>query len=201
LLKLLVLVTADADSAEIGGLIKRDANLAFHLLKLVKSPAFAHDSRITSFAQAIVLLGRRQLQRWVQLLLYARPPGSTVASPLLPRAALRASLMEALAKRLQFSHEQQDMAFMAGMFSLLEELFGMPIAEIIAQLSLDVAVVQALTVGSGQFGGILATVIASEGPPSRELAANLLGLGISREDWAAALTEAASWAVLVSREA
>lgn len=201
LLKLLVLVAADADSAEIGGLIKHDANLAFHLLKLVNSPAFAPASRITSFAQAIMLLGRRQLQRWVQLLLYARPPGSTVASPLLPRAALRASLMEALARRLQFSREQQDMAFMTGMFSLLEALFGMPIAEIIAQLSLDEAVAQALTVGDGPFGALLATVIASEGPPSPELAENLLGLGISREDWAAALSEAARWAVLVSREA
>ena len=201
LLKLLVLVTSDADSAEIGGLIKRDPNLAFHLLKLVNSPAFAPDQRITSFAQAIVLLGRRQLQRWVQLLLYARPPGSTVASPLLPRAALRASLMEALAKCAQLSHDQQDMAFMTGMFSLLEELFGMPVGEIIAPLNLNEEVVQALTVGDGPFGALLATVIVSEGPPSPELDANLLGLGISREDWAVALSEAARWAVLVSREA
>ncbi|MDO9242767.1 MAG: HDOD domain-containing protein, partial [Rhodocyclaceae bacterium] len=94
LLKLLVLVTSDADSGDIGDLIKHDPNLAYHLLKLVNSPAFAPDRKITSFSQAIVLMGRRQLQRWVQLLLYARPPGSTVASALLPRAALRASLME-----------------------------------------------------------------------------------------------------------
>ncbi|MDP3033280.1 MAG: HDOD domain-containing protein [Rhodocyclaceae bacterium] len=201
LLKLLVLVTSDADSSEIGTQIKHDPNLAFHLLKLVNSPAFAPDRRISSFAQAIVLMGRRQLQRWVQLLLYARPPGSMVASPLLPRAALRASLMEALVKRAQLSHEQQDLAFMTGMFSLLEALFGVPIAEIIAPLNLDEGVVQALTTGEGRFGAFLATVIASEGPPSSDLAANLLGLGISSEDWAAGLCEAARWAVLVSREA
>ncbi|MBA3033870.1 MAG: HDOD domain-containing protein [Gammaproteobacteria bacterium] len=201
LLKLLILVTSDADSAEIGDLIKHDPNLAYHLLKLVNSPAFAPDSRITSFAHAIVLMGRRQLQRWVQLLLYARPPGSTVASPLLPRAALRASLMEALAKCAQLSREQQDLAFMTGMFSLLEALFGVPIAEIIAPLNLDKGVVQALTAGEGGFGEFLATVVASEGPPSPELAARLLGLGIAHEDWAVALAEAARWAVLVSREA
>jgi EAL and modified HD-GYP domain-containing signal transduction protein len=201
LLKLLVLVTSDADSGQIGDLIKHDPNLAFHLLKLVNSPAFAPDRRITSFAQAIVLLGRRQLQRWVQLLLYARPPGSTVASPLLPRAALRASLMEALAKHAKLSHEQQDLVFMTGMFSLLEALFGVPIAEIIAPLSLDEAVVQALTTGEGRFGEFLATAVASEGPPSSELVTRLHGLGIANEDWAAALAEAARWAVLVSREA
>jgi len=201
LLKLLVLVTSDADSGDIGDLIKRDPNLAYHLLKLVNSPAFAPDRKITSFAQAIVLMGRRQLQRWVQLLLYARPPGSTVASALLPRAALRASLMESLARRAELSREQQDLAFMTGMFSLLEALFGSPLATIIAPLNLDEGVVQALTAGTGRFGELLAAVVASEGPPSAELAANLLGLGISSEDWAAALCEAARWAVLVSQEA
>lgn len=201
LLKLLVLVTSDADSADIGDLVKRDPNLAYHLLKLVNSPAFAPDRRITSFAQAIVLMGRRQLQRWVQLLLYARPPGSTVASPLLPRAALRARLMEALAKRARLSHEQQDLAFMTGMFSLLEALFGMPIAEIIAPLKLDESVVQALTVGDGPLGILLAAVVAGEGAPYPQLAATLVTAGISHEDWAAALAEAARWAVLVSKEA
>ena len=201
LLKLLVLVTSDADSGDIGNLIKHDPNLAYHLLKLVNSPAFAPDRKITSFAQAIVLMGRRQLQRWVQLLLYARPPGSTVASPLLPRAALRASLMEALARRTGLSHEQQDLAFMTGMFSLLEALFGMPLAEIIAPLNLDEGVVRALTAGTGRFGALLAAVVASEGPPSAPLAAALDTIGVTYEDWAAALAAAARWAVLVSQEA
>ena len=201
LLKLLVLVTSDADSGAIGNLIKHDPNLAYHLLKLVNSPAFAPDRKITGFAQAIVLMGHRQLQRWVQLLLYARPPGSTVASPLLPRAALRASLMEALARRTGLSHEQQDLAFMTGMFSLLETLFGTPLAAIIAPLNLDEGVVQALTAGTGRFGALLAAVVASEGPPSAPLAAALDTIGVTYEDWAAALAAAARWAVLVSQEA
>ncbi|MDO8958263.1 MAG: HDOD domain-containing protein [Rhodocyclaceae bacterium] len=201
LLKLLVLVTSDADSGDIGDLIKHDPNLAYHLLKLVNSPAFAPGHKITSFSQAIVLMGHRQLQRWVQLLLYARPPGGTVASALLPRAALRASLMEALARRAGLSHEQQDLAFMTGMFSLLEALFGTPIAAIIAPLNLDEGVVQALTAGTSRFGELLAAVVASESPPSAQLAAALVAIGVTHEDWAAALCEAARWAVLVSREA
>ncbi len=201
LLKLLALVAADADAAAIGELIKHDANLAYHLLKLINSPAFAVDHKITSFAQAIMLLGRRQLQRWVQLLLYARPPGSAVASPLLPRAALRASLMEALARQARLSHEQQDLAFMTGMFSLLDVLFGEPIGAILAPLNLPDSVVQALTCGAGPFGDSLAAVVASEGPPSPQLEAALATVGIAHEHWAAALAAAARWAVLVSREA
>ena len=104
LLRLLALVTHDAATSDIEALIKRDPNLAYQLLKLVNSVAFAPSRKITHFAQAIAMLGRRQLQRWLQLLLYARPAGSQAASPLLPRAALRASLMEAVAQRQCLAH-------------------------------------------------------------------------------------------------
>lgn len=201
LLKLLSLVTSDADSSEIEAVIKRDPNLSYHLLKLVNSVAFAPGKKITNFGQAIALLGRRQLQRWLQLLLYARPQGSTAASPLLPRAALRASLMEALVKRQGLSHEVQDHAFMIGMFSLLEALFGMPLKEIIAPLNLAEDVIQALTTGDNPLGGLLAVVLASEAAPGQALADALAAQGIANDTWAAALAEAVRWAVRISREA
>jgi EAL and modified HD-GYP domain-containing signal transduction protein len=204
LLKLLSLVTSDADSADLGAVIKRDTNLSYHLLKLVNSVAFASTQKITNFNQAITLLGRRQLQRWLQLLLYTRSQGSTTASPLLPRAALRAGLMEALAKRRHLARDVQDHAYMVGMFSLLEALFGIPVAEVIAPLSLPEAVVQALTANdavSSQLGGLLSAVITGEGPPDALLAPALANSEISAEEWATALVEAASWAVQVSKEA
>jgi hypothetical protein len=201
LLKMLSLVTTDADSADIEALIKRDTNLSYHLLKLVNSVAFSPGKKITNFSQAIAMIGRRQLQRWLQLLLYARSQGSTVASPLMPRAALRASLMENLAKRKGLSRDLQDHAFMTGMFSLLDLLFGSPLAGIIAPLNLSEDVVQALTTGNGQFGNLLAAVKANEGPPTPALAAALIAAGIAHTDWASALAAAMHWAVQISKEA
>lgn len=201
LLKLLSLVTRDAESAEIEALIKRDANLAYKLLKLVNSVAFMPGRHIESFTQALVLLGRRQLQRWLMLLLFARPPGSEAASPLLPQAALRANLIEGIAKRKGMARDDWDHAFMIGMFSLLDTLFCQPLAEIIAPLHLADEVTHALLEGSGQLGAFLKIARLGEGEPTAELAAALAGIGLSHDAWAATLVEAARWAVMVSKEA
>jgi EAL and modified HD-GYP domain-containing signal transduction protein len=201
LLKLLALVAQDAETDEIEALIRRDPNLSYQLLKLVNSVAVSPGKKITSFAQAILLLGRRQLQRWLQLLLYARTAGGATASPLLPRAALRGSLMEGLAARQGLPRETQDHAFMAGMFSLLDVLFGEPLETVIAPLNLADDIAQALLAGSGRLGGLLAAVAAGEGPSGEALADALAAAGIAREQWATALVEALRWTVKISKEA
>ncbi|MHB1428020.1 MAG: EAL and HDOD domain-containing protein [Rhodocyclaceae bacterium] len=201
LLKLLSLVTRDAESAEIEALVKRDASLAYKLLKLVNSVAFMPGRHIESFSQALVLLGRRQLQRWLMLLLFTRPSGSETASPLLPRAALRANLLEGMARRKGLTRDDCDHAFMTGMFSLLDTLFGQPLAEIIAPLHLSDEVTRALLAGSGPLGALLQAARCGEAGPTPELAAALAGLGLSHEAWGGALIEAARWAVTIGKEA
>lgn len=201
LLRLLALVMQDADADELEVLIRRDTNLSYHLLKLVNSVAFAPSRKIDGFAQAIALLGRRQLQRWLQLLLYVRPRGSDSASPLLPRAALRAGLMEALAQQSGQSRDAQERAFMTGMFSLLDVLLGMPLAQIIAPLGLPDEVAAALTGADGPLGRSLAAVVAGERGDLTSLATRLAAAGISGDTWGRALVQAAGWAVLVSQEA
>lgn len=200
LLKLLSLVTRDAELAEIEALVRRDANLAYQLLKLVNSVAFMPGRHIENFTQALVLLGRRQLQRWLMLLLFARPSGSEAASPLLPQAALRASLLEDIARRKGATRDQGDQAFMTGMFSLLEPLFGMPLAEVIAPLKLADDVTQALLEGHGPFGPLLKAAQANEAGDMATLAAILSGIGLTYADWGVALVAAARWAVMVGKE-
>jgi EAL and modified HD-GYP domain-containing signal transduction protein len=202
LLELLSQVANDADSHEIEATIKRDPQLSYYLLKLVNSVGFSLTTKITSFNQAITLLGRRQLQRWLQLLLYARTVDGGKANALLPRAAMRAGLTEALCKDGGGTRDAQDRAFMTGMFSLLDRLFGAPIGEIIGPLNLADDVCAALTHGAGPFGTLLRAVAASEDAAGNaELAASLAEAGIGNESWAHCLVSACHWAVQVSCEA
>ena len=202
LLELLSQVANDADSHDIEATIKRDPQLSYHLLKLVNSVAFSLTAKIASFNQAITLLGRRQLQRWLQLLLYARSHDGDEANPLLPRAALRAGLAEALCAAGGGSRDDQDRAFMVGMFSLLGALFGIPLAEVVKPLNLADDVQGALMQRGGPLGVLLRACEAGEAPSGNEdLAAILAEAHLSHEDWARSLIHACGWAVQISREA
>lgn len=195
LLALLGLLAQDADSRELEALLKQDPALSFQLLKLVNSAAFAPSSNpIHNFGQAINLLGRRQLQRWLQLLLYARQQADGPANALLPLAALRAAQMEALCKLRECERDEQDQAFLVGVFSLLDVLLAMPMTDIVSALNLDLDVVAALLDRSGPLGEMLALVEMHEPQASA-----LRDVGIDNETYWRSLLQAYHWALQVSR--
>lgn len=198
LLNLLGLVAHDAESREIEKLLRQDPALSYHLLKLVNSAVFALTTQITSFNQAISLLGRRQLQRWLQLLLYARQHDDDTDNPLLGRAAFRAGLMEALCQNTGGSKDEQNSAFMVGLFSLLEVLFGMPLAEIIKPLNLEEGVAAALLERSGHLGMLLDLVERAAYDRGPLTAAMVAACGIDMETYWRSLVQASRWAVEVS---
>ena len=194
LMTLLGLLARDAETRELESLLKQDPALSYHLLKLANSAMFALTTPITSFGQAISVLGRRQLQRWLQLLLYARQQADGVANPLLPIAAMRAAQMESLCKLRGGEREEQDLAFMTGVFSLLDLLFGMPMDEIVGALSLPPLAASALLKREGPFGELLALIEA--GPVSAEM---LDRTGLAPAPWWSSQLHAYHWAIQVSR--
>jgi EAL and modified HD-GYP domain-containing signal transduction protein len=196
-LQLLTLLTHDADSRELEAVIKQDAQLSYQLLRLVNSVAFSPGQRITSFNHAIAMLGRKPMQRWLQLLLYARPEGGD-RSPLLPRAAMRAAFMEALFPAADV--ELREQAFMAGMFSLLDVMLNERMAKLLAPLHLATEVNRALQDRGGTLGLALRAVEAGEKGDVPLLPA-LAEAGIAGDAWTRALVKACKWSVCVSREA
>jgi EAL and modified HD-GYP domain-containing signal transduction protein len=155
--ELMKLVTSDAENIEIERAVKRDVTLSLNLIRLVNTPAVGVRQRIDSVSQALIVLGRRQLQRWLQIMLYAEPgEGGYSASPLLMLATTRGRLLELLAKRLRPSQRNvADIAFTVGIMSLMDALFGIPMSEIVAQIPVSDEVATALTHRVGFFGELL----------------------------------------------
>ena len=191
LLALLGLLARDADTWELEGLLRQDPALCFHLLKLVNSAAFALAEPIHNFNQAIAILGRRQMQRWLQLLLYARPDPDSLPNLLLPMAAQRGAQLEMLCKDAGGDRDAQDVAFMTGVFSLLDRLFAMPMAEVVRTLSLPDEVCEALLRRAGRLGRLLHFVEIT--PTTLETTA------IGHDDWWRSQLHAYHWAIQVSR--
>jgi c-di-GMP-related signal transduction protein len=94
LLRLLSLILNDASDQHIEEQLKRLPYLTLTLLRVVNSVAYGTVKKDSSVSQCLVMLGRRQLQRWVQVMLYASSQQAMAQNPLLHTAVVRARVME-----------------------------------------------------------------------------------------------------------
>jgi EAL and modified HD-GYP domain-containing signal transduction protein len=147
-----------------------------------------------------MLLGRRQLQRWLQLLLYASDPGHNLPSPLMQLAATRGRLMELLAP-YSLEHGGEDLAFITGIMSLMDALLKRPLAEIVASLPVPAEVRQALLERGGPLGALLGLCERlEEGDPARISRALASLPGVSAENVNLAQAEALRWANSIAEQ-
>jgi len=196
LLRLLSMVLSDASDSQIEAELKRHPQLIFNLLSIVNSVAYGTGRKVASLSQCLLLLGRRQLRRWVQLLLYAVPQRDMAEHPLLHTAATRARLLEILSQRKgKVDSEGQDRAFMVGILSLLDVLWQMPMRELVEQMPIEPKVKEALTSRQGWEGKVLRLIESHE---ANDLATVEYGLrelpGITLKDLIEAAFEAVAWA-------
>jgi len=192
-LQLVQLVSADADTHEIEALLRQDPTLSYHLLRLVNSLGMGTGRRVTSFSQAILILGRSQLRRWLNLMLFSSRQGDQRSAMLLARVAVRARSMELLSKISGEDKPHQEQAFMVGMFSLLGVLFGMPLNEVLKPLTVGDAALEALLARGGELGALLSLVESAENDDHPALVAGLGELQIDHGDFNHIVADAYLW--------
>jgi EAL and modified HD-GYP domain-containing signal transduction protein len=166
IMQILALVIKGANNYEIVRFIKKDIALSLMLLRLVNTPMYGFRRHIASLGQALLVLGDRQLKRWLQILLYANPDnGRNASSPLMILAATRGKLCELLAQKVQPRRSSRsDTAFMVGVLSLTDALLNQDIADVLAQIGVSIEVREALLARSGFYGGLLQLAESSEKP-------------------------------------
>lgn len=201
LIRLLGLILDDGETPQLESIFKQEPGLSLNLMRLTNSAAAGLRQKITSLRHAITVLGRRQLQRWLQLLLYTNPSGGG-ANPLLQLAATRGRFMELLSGDLMGAgHDLEDRAFMTGIMSLMPALLHVPIGEIISTLNVDPEVREALEGRSGILGTMLLLAEKQEEGDMESCFALSSELpGVDRERVNAILTQALAWANNIGRE-
>ena len=166
LMQLLAMLRRDADIRELGELFKHHPALAVDLLRLANSAALGAGQTLRSIANAIMLLGRRQLERWVLLMMLAgvdREHGSRPA--LLHLGATRGKLMELLMQWQPGSEHAAaaDSAFIVGIVSVMDALLGQDMESVATALGLAPELRAALLEHAGPLGNALRLAQALEG--------------------------------------
>jgi EAL and modified HD-GYP domain-containing signal transduction protein len=148
----------NAGPVELGEIVRDDAVLSYKLLGCVNSAYFALPRQLKSIQQAAIFFGVARLRNWIYTMSLSsmddRPP------ELLRTALIRAHMCEKLA--LGLPKEQQEMAFMAGLLSLLDTLLCAPMEFVLSHLPLAPEIRQALVEDSGPFAALLEQVYAWE---------------------------------------
>jgi c-di-GMP-related signal transduction protein len=160
ILQLMDMVRKNADVKQLESVLKRDAALSYKLLRFINSAGFGLGCEIQSLKHAVTMLGYSPLYRWLALLLATAT--TTGYSPVLMQTAvIRGRFAELLGQSFLPKNEAENL-FVAGMFSLLDKLLGVPMEDILEKIQLSEPVTQALLTRDGVYGPFLALAEACE---------------------------------------
>lgn len=143
---------------ELGQIVRDDAILSYKLLGCVNSAYFALPRQLKSVQQAAIFFGAARLRNWIYTMALS---GTGDRPPELLRAALiRAHMAEKLAQGMP--GEQREMAFTAGLFSLLDAMMEAPMDFVLWHLPLAREISSALLENKGPFAPLLDQIRAWE---------------------------------------
>ncbi|WP_373987849.1 EAL and HDOD domain-containing protein [Duganella sp. BuS-21] len=159
-LNLLALLDRDASNTEIERSVKHDALITLNLLRLVNTPSVGARQRINSVGHALMVLGRRQLRRWLQILLYVKHGGTQeFTSPLLQLATTRGKTLELMVEhRKPGQRVSADIGFTVGVMSLMDTLFSIHMRDVLESVNVLDEVRGALLHRSGDYGSMLSLI-------------------------------------------
>ena len=140
--------------------IKSDVGLSYRLLRRMNSASFAQLSEETSIDQAVLILGRNELYRWL-LLLLVQFSGKRKASSALQEVTLwRSRLMELLA--IENNEPSPSQIFTLGLASMLGTLLKISLDEVVNTLNLSGPARQALLEQTGPWNDYLQMALQVE---------------------------------------
>lgn len=133
---------ADFDIKRITDIVSRDLALSYRLLRLVNSAAFGLRTKVSSVKHAILLLGPREIKRWISALALMNSADSK-PDALFTIPVLRGRFAELLAPAADLGEKSSEL-FLVGLFSMLDALLDRHMEDALAYLPLSSDIIDAL---------------------------------------------------------
>jgi EAL and modified HD-GYP domain-containing signal transduction protein len=199
-LSILNMVRTDQSFAAIAHELKNEPTLSYKLLRYLNSAAVGLQKPIDSLTEALVVLGRDKFYRWTSLLLFDFDKPGYREQLLSERALTRGRTLELLAGKGRVPRLPEQL-FLVGLFSLLDQVLGRPLPELVEKAALPDVVRDALLGRPGPCTDALTLVTVAEADanaPAEILEQALDTCGIDDRDFAPLAAEALVWAAQVT---
>lgn len=160
ILELLNKLRADVAPAQVVATAKHDPAIVLKLLKMANSPIYGLGRQITSLEDAVMILGRETLYRWLAIALFKLGKNTELDQTLLVLALGRGRFLEALFKDADKPVREE--FFLLGLLSIVDKLLGIPMSQLVAQMTLPGEVAAALLNMEGAYARFLLLAIEME---------------------------------------
>jgi len=154
LIEMLNQLRKEADLVEIAQIAKRDPGVIVKVVAMANSPILGLSQAVTSIDQAIMVLGREQLYRWLSICMFRTGTTAPRDAVLLELALARGRFLEVLGQG-KHNKLECDELFLLGLLSLLDSLLGLPMSVVVAKMHLSPALKEVLLSSSGPLGRYL----------------------------------------------
>jgi c-di-GMP-related signal transduction protein len=141
-------------------IVKTDISLSYKLLKYINSASFGFREKLDSILQALILLGKEELSKWVYLIAL-KEIGENKPSELMTSSVIRAKFSEMLAPKIGLENRISDMFFM-GLLSQINAITNLSMENAITEMPISQDVREALLGTDNQFRDVLELIISYE---------------------------------------
>lgn len=164
ILEVIAELNSDGCDARLERFFRENPALSLQMLKMVNSAAIGAGKEISSIRHAIMILGRGQIMRWLQVMLYVIDSHVKMPTMLLYTVIWRAKFMELMSTQCNHhgSIVHHDAVFITGILSLADMLLNDTMESIVIKMSLAKTIQDALLNRTGLAGDLLALAEALE---------------------------------------
>jgi EAL and modified HD-GYP domain-containing signal transduction protein len=176
---------------ELEKFVLRDLSINYKLMRYINSAYFGMFKKVNSVKQTIVLLGMKEVRRFISLIAMAQLV-SGKPDELIRASLIRARLCENLGKAAIGKNSSE--LFTLGLFSFIDAILNDEMGNIMENLPLSENIKKALTGGEGELADYLTLVSCYETGDWEKVATLAAKTGLNEEKMPELYMDAVAWA-------